>query len=130
MGRDSSPGFHTASVETRTDGLDGVDGLNTVYAVAVSPDSRHVYAAGFGDNAVPSFIVGTGSSCSASGGGDIDDLVDLGRGGTLVYRVTARIRPEATGYGTVYFAEEMLKQQSAKIQLLKRTRIQRRRAGK
>jgi uncharacterized repeat protein (TIGR01451 family) len=84
-------------VETRTDGLDGVDGLNTVYAVAVSPDSRHVYAAGFGDNAVPSFIVGTGSSCSASGGGDIDDLVDLGRGGTLVYRVTARIRPDATG---------------------------------
>lgn len=84
-------------VETRTDGIDGVDGLNTVYALAVSPDSRHVYAAGFGDNAVPSFIVGTGSSCSASGSGDIDDLVDIGRGGTLVYRVNGRIRPDATG---------------------------------
>ncbi|HWT16861.1 MAG TPA: beta-propeller fold lactonase family protein [Patescibacteria group bacterium] len=85
-------------VETRSDGVDGVDGLNSVYALAVSPlDSRNVYVAGFGDNAIASFVVGTGSSCSASGSGDIDDLVDIGRNGTLVYRVQARIRPDATG---------------------------------
>jgi uncharacterized repeat protein (TIGR01451 family) len=84
-------------VELRRDGVDGVDGLNTVYAVAVSPDSRNIYAAGFGDNAVASFVVGTGSSCSAGGSGDIDDTVDIGANGTLVYRATARIRPDATG---------------------------------
>ncbi len=92
----SSAGFGSlALVETRTDGIDGVDGLNSVYGIAVSADSRNVYAAGFGDNAVSSFVVGTGSSCSASGGGDLIDTVDVGRNGTLIYRVHARIRPDA-----------------------------------
>ncbi|HRQ63609.1 MAG TPA: beta-propeller fold lactonase family protein [Xanthomonadaceae bacterium] len=83
--------------EVRTDNVDGVDGIRNVYAVAVSSDSRHVYAAGFGDSAVASFAVGTGSTCSAGGGGDIDDLVDIGVGGTLVYRANATIRPDALG---------------------------------
>jgi uncharacterized repeat protein (TIGR01451 family) len=83
--------------EVRTDNVDGVDGIRNVYAVAASSDSRHVYAAGFGDSAIASFAVGTGSTCSAGGGGDIDDLVDLGVGGTLVYRASATIRPDALG---------------------------------
>ncbi|MBB5207154.1 beta-propeller fold lactonase family protein [Chiayiivirga flava] len=84
-------------VEVRSDEADGVDGINAVYALAVSPDSRNVYAAGFGDGALASFAVGTGSSCSVSGAGDIDDLVDIGVGGTLVYTATASILPGATG---------------------------------
>jgi uncharacterized repeat protein (TIGR01451 family) len=84
-------------LETRTDGLEGVDGLNDVYGVALSPDSRNVYAAGFGDRAIASFAVGSGSSCSAGGSGDIDDRVNLGVGGTLEYTVQARIRAGATG---------------------------------
>jgi uncharacterized repeat protein (TIGR01451 family) len=84
-------------LETRTDGLEGVDGLNDVYAVALSPDSRNVYGAGFGDRAIASFAVGAGSSCSAGGSGDIDDRVNLGVGGTLEYSVQAMIRPGATG---------------------------------
>jgi uncharacterized repeat protein (TIGR01451 family) len=94
----SSGGFGgLALAEVRSDAVDGVDGINSVYAVAVSGDSRNVYAAGFGDSAIASFVVGSGSSCSATGGGDIDELVDIGVGGTLVFRARARIRPDATG---------------------------------
>ena len=83
--------------EVRTDGVDGVDGLERTYALAVSGDSRHVYVAGFDDAAVASFAIGSGSSCSAGGSGTVDDLVTLGKGGTLEYRISARIRPDATG---------------------------------
>ncbi len=94
----SSAAFGSLTLlETRSDGVDGVDGLNSVYGIAVSEDSRNVYAAGFGDNAVASFVVGTGSSCSAGGSGDINDDVDIGVGGTLEYRISARIRPDALG---------------------------------
>ncbi len=84
-------------VEVRTDGADGVEGLSNLYALAASHDSRHVYVAGFGDRAIASFAVGTGSYCSAAGSGDIDDRVNIGSGGTLVYRVRAFIRADATG---------------------------------
>lgn len=84
-------------VEQRRDGVDGVEGLDTVYALAVSPDSRHVYAAGFDDQAIASFAIGNGSSCSAGGSGALDDLVNIGKSGTLEYRIRARIRPDATG---------------------------------
>lgn len=84
-------------VETRRDGVDGVDGLRSPYALATSSDSRHVYVAGFDDRAIAAFAVGSGSYCSAAGGGDIDDRVNLGAGGTLEYRVRAFIRADATG---------------------------------
>jgi len=84
-------------VEVRSDGADGVDGLNNLYALATSSDARNVYVAGFGDRAIASFSVSSGSFCSAAGSGSINDLVNIGAGGTLVYRVSAMVRPDATG---------------------------------
>ncbi|MCG6118525.1 MAG: beta-propeller fold lactonase family protein [Aquimonas sp.] len=94
----SSPAYGGLSLlEVRTDGLEGVDGVDSVYALAVSPDSRNVYAAGFGDRGIASFAIGSGSSCSAGGSGDIDDLINIARAGTLRYLIEATIRPGATG---------------------------------
>ena len=41
--------------QTLTDGVDGVDGLAGVDALAISPDGKHLYAAGMADNAVAVF---------------------------------------------------------------------------
>ena len=43
--------------EVKTDGVAGVDGLAGADSVIVSPDGRHVYAAGNFDNAVAAFLV-------------------------------------------------------------------------
>ena len=88
---------HLAFAEIRSQDIDAVDGMRTPYAVAVSPDSRNVYVAGFGSDAIASFSVGTGSSCSAAGSGDIDDLVTIRTGGAVMYTVNSVIRPDATG---------------------------------
>jgi 6-phosphogluconolactonase (cycloisomerase 2 family) len=45
--------------QTLTDGVDGVDGLGGVDALAVSPDGKHLYAAGMADNAVAVFRRGS-----------------------------------------------------------------------
>jgi autotransporter-associated beta strand protein len=42
-------------VETKRDGVDGIDGLADVLSVTLSPDGRHVYAAGNRDNALAVF---------------------------------------------------------------------------
>ena len=42
-------------VETQRDGVDGVDGLAGAEFVTVSPDGRHVYVAGFDENALVLF---------------------------------------------------------------------------
>jgi len=42
-------------VEVHKDGVGGVDGLNNVVGVTVSPDGRHVYTAGYTDNKVAVF---------------------------------------------------------------------------
>ncbi len=94
----SSPLYgQIAFAEARTQDVDAVDGIAAPYAVAVSEDSRNVYVAGFDSNAVASFSVGTGSSCSASGSGDIDDLATIRAGGAVVYSITSTIRPDASG---------------------------------
>lgn len=54
FGRDSATGGLTF-IESLTDGEDGVDGLYRASAVAVSPDGNHLYAAGYGDDAVALF---------------------------------------------------------------------------
>ncbi len=83
--------------EARTQDVDAVDGIRAPYAVAVSDDSRNVYVAGFDSDAVASFSVGTGSFCSASGTGDIDDMVTIRAGGAVAYTVVSTIRADATG---------------------------------
>ena len=52
--RNSSTGTLTY-VEMQKDGLNGVDGLNGAYSVAVSPDGKHVSATGQIDDAVAVF---------------------------------------------------------------------------
>lgn len=94
----NSSRFGVASpVEIRRDSVRGVDGIRGVRALTVSADSRNVYAAGFGEAAVASFRLGTGSVCTAGGSGTINDQVDLGVGGTIEYRATGVVRPGATG---------------------------------
>jgi len=86
-----------APVAVSRDDVDGVDGVDGIYALAVSPDSDNVYAAGFADRAISSFVLGIGSVCTGGGSGTIDDLVTLGVGGFVQYRVAADIRPDAEG---------------------------------
>ena len=101
MDRDQNPNSSSfgqlAIVEVRVDEVDGVDGLNQIYDLVVSKDARHVYAAGFADNAVTAFVLGSGSRCSAQGSGNIFDSVDVGSNGTLTYSVSAKIRSNAIG---------------------------------
>jgi len=84
-------------LEVSRDEADGVDGIDSPYALAVSNDGRNVYVAGFDDRAIASFGVGAGSYCSAAGSGDIDDVVNIGAGGTVEYRLRVLVRPDATG---------------------------------
>jgi 6-phosphogluconolactonase (cycloisomerase 2 family) len=44
-----------AFVEAHKDGLGGVDGLRGIWSMAISPDGRHLYAAGYRDGAVALF---------------------------------------------------------------------------
>ncbi|MCK5378703.1 MAG: beta-propeller fold lactonase family protein, partial [Acidobacteria bacterium] len=96
---ETSPDFGALNlIETRYDGVDGVDGLNQVYGVAVSlSDNSHVYVAGLGDNAVAAFEARSGSSCTPSGLGDINDEVNIGWGGQVAYTMQATVAPWATG---------------------------------
>ncbi|MDX1624886.1 MAG: beta-propeller fold lactonase family protein [Wenzhouxiangellaceae bacterium] len=86
-----------APVAVSRDDVNGVDGLDNIYALAVSHDSRNVYAAGFDDRAIASFVLGIGSVCTGGGSGMIDDTVTIGVGGFVQYRIEADIRPDATG---------------------------------
>ncbi len=79
------------------DGAGGVDGLNGIRAVVVSPDGEQVYGAGAGEDALALLRRSDGSRCTAAGFGSIVDTVDLVAGGTLVYALAAELSPAATG---------------------------------
>jgi len=83
-------------VEKLRDGVDGVEGLNYVQSVAVSPDGAHVYAASSGDDAVAVFTRGAASGrltfkeAVKDGVGGVDGLdgagsVAVSRDGADVY---------------------------------------------
>ncbi len=84
-------------VEARKDGEGPINGLDQAYSVTVSPDDRHIYIAGLGDNGIATFFRTRSSSCSASGTGDIRDSIDIAEGGTVTYTLTGIIDPSATG---------------------------------
>ncbi|MEM7479613.1 MAG: beta-propeller fold lactonase family protein [Acidobacteriota bacterium] len=84
-------------LEARIDGADGVSGLVQPYSVAVTRDTRHVYAGAFQSDSLAIFSRSSGSRCTGSGVGDIVDLVDIAAGGSVVYSVTATVDPAATG---------------------------------
>jgi uncharacterized repeat protein (TIGR01451 family) len=84
-------------LEVQIDEVNGVTGLEQIYDLVVTNDTRHVYAAGFADHALSGFVLGAGSSCSAQGTGNISDLVDVGSNGTLTYSINAMIRSSASG---------------------------------
>ncbi len=84
-----------SEVRRRTDR--NVGGLEQPYGLAVSPDSRNVYAASLGDGTLAAFVKRSGSACSASGVGEVDDLADLSLGGTATYTIRGTIDPRATG---------------------------------
>jgi len=98
--RDTNSG-QLVFVEVVRDGISGVDGLESVRAVALSSDGKHLYAAGFNDDAVAVFSR-DGSTGSLSlievvrdGAGGVDGLdgaidVTLAPDGDHVY-VAARV---------------------------------------
>jgi uncharacterized repeat protein (TIGR01451 family) len=81
--------------DKRQDGIAGVEGLAGVRSLAMSPDSRHLYTAALGDNAVAAFVRGLGSSCTAAGAGDVHDVIDVGVGGVVTYTINADVRADA-----------------------------------
>lgn len=56
LNRNGSTGRLTLA-EIERDGAFGIDGLSQADAVTLSPDGRHLYAAGFGDDAIAVFSV-------------------------------------------------------------------------
>jgi 6-phosphogluconolactonase (cycloisomerase 2 family) len=95
FGRDGSTGRLTFLTLYRH-GVDGVGGLVTPYAVAVSPDGAHVYASSFGDKGLSVFARDAGSGLLTfvqeyfDGVGGVDGLdwpylVRLSPDGTHVY---------------------------------------------
>ena len=61
--RDSATGTLTF-VEVQRDGVGSVDGLRSAHSVTVSPDEKHLYAAGSDDDAVAVFRVASVASAN------------------------------------------------------------------
>ncbi len=86
-------------VEAAFDGQNGVDGIDQAFGIALSPNSREAYIAGFGDDAIALFRRASGSRCTGAGVGTLLDTgVEIAAGGQVVYTVNATIDPGATGY--------------------------------
>ncbi|MDJ0654108.1 MAG: beta-propeller fold lactonase family protein [Xanthomonadales bacterium] len=84
-------------IEARIDNQEGVEGLDQTYDVAVSGDSRNVYAVGLDDNAVAAFRLGEGSRCPAGGSGNLSGVsVDIAPAGVLTFFISGTAKSSAT----------------------------------
>jgi uncharacterized repeat protein (TIGR01451 family) len=92
---------------TKTDGVTvAVPGTGVTYTIEVSNAGPSVMTAVAIDDPLPAALTGVGWTCAASGGaacpsasgtGDIADVVDLPVGGGLTYTVSGTVDPAATG---------------------------------
>ena len=102
--RNSTTGALTF-VEVQVDGVGGVDGLDFTLSVTVSPDGKHLYAAGAGDDAVAVFSRNSTTGAltfvevQADGVGGVDGL-------NSAHSVT--VSPDGSHlYGTGYFDDAL-----------------------
>ncbi len=82
-------------VDRRIDGIDGVDGLASARAVAVSPSGAHIYVAGFGDNAIAVLSVATADLNLVMSDGE--DPVNIGDNVAYILTLTNDGPHPATG---------------------------------
>jgi uncharacterized repeat protein (TIGR01451 family) len=82
-------------VDRRIDGIDGVDGLASARAVAVSPSGAHIYVAGFGDNAIAVLSVATADLNLVMSDGE--DPVNVGDNVAYTLTLTNNGPHQATG---------------------------------
>ncbi|RFF32029.1 beta-propeller fold lactonase family protein [Wenzhouxiangella sediminis] len=85
-------------LETRQNNTRGIIGVGRPYGLAVSRGSRrNIYTASLGSQSVAAFVRRAGSSCAASGGGNLSEEVFIAADGTIRFTVTAIVDPAATG---------------------------------
>ena len=87
-----------SALEVRQNGTGGIIGVNRPYGLAVSSGSRrNIYSAALGSQSVAAFVRRAGSSCAASGGGNLSEEVFIAADGTIRFTVSATVDPAATG---------------------------------
>src|SRR5207253_2492054 len=91
---------------TKTDGVTSVDaGTSTTYTIVVKNNGPSDVVGASVSDTIPGELTAVtwtcaasaGSSCAASGSGDITDTVNLLAGGTATYTVHATVKSSATG---------------------------------
>lgn len=102
LDRNTSPGGSQFGqlypLEVRQQGTAGIIGIDRPYGLAVSGGSRrNIYTAALGSQSIAAFVRRAGSSCAASGGGNLSEEVFIAADGTIRFTVTATVDPSATG---------------------------------
>ena len=90
LSRDSTTG-QLAFVEVHKDGVGGVDGLADAASVTVSPDGKHLYAAGATDDAVAEFRV-SDLTAPTLAAGDVIGTTIAGAGDTIVLTFSEEVQ--------------------------------------
>lgn len=84
-------------LETRQNDTAGIIGVDRPYGLAVSTGTRrNIYTAALGSQSVAAFVRRAGSSCAASGGGNLAEEVFIANQGTIRFTVSAIVAPGAT----------------------------------
>ncbi|QKK02872.1 MAG: beta-propeller fold lactonase family protein [Pseudomonadota bacterium] len=85
-------------LEIRRQGTGGIVGLERPYGLAVSTGARrNIYTASLGSQSVAAFVRRAGSSCPASGAGNLNEEVFVAADGTVRLTVSAVVDPGALG---------------------------------